>query len=111
MKAKYTEDLEEYLQLGQMEKIPELEVNNSKGAYLSHFAVIRNDKDTTQVRIKFDASCKSDIGVSLNDLLMVGPTLQPELRYLLIRWRQHRICLLADIVKMYRQVKVASEDV
>lgn len=42
---------------------------------------------------------------------MVGPTLQPELRHLLIRWRQHRICLSADFVKMYRQVKVASEDV
>lgn len=88
MKAKYTEDLEEYLQLGHMEMIK-----------------------TTQVRIVFDASCKSDNGVSLNDLLMVGPTLQPELRHLLIRWRQHRICLSADFVKMYRQVKVASEDV
>lgn len=63
MKAKYTEDLEEYLHLGHMEKIPELEVNNSKGAYLSHFTVIRNDKDTTQVRIVLDASCKSDNGV------------------------------------------------
>lgn len=42
---------------------------------------------------------------------MVGPNLQPELRHLLIRWRQLRICLSADIVKMYWQVKVASEDV
>lgn len=111
MKAKYTEVIEEYVQLGHMEVIPEDEVKKSNGVYLSHFAVIRNDKDTSKVRIVFDASCKGENGVSLNDLLMVGPTLQPELRHLLMSWRSHRICLSADIVKMYRQVKVATEDV
>lgn len=111
LKTKYVEVLEEYLHLDHMERIPEHEVNNIKGTYLPHFAVVRNDKDTTKVRIVFDASCKGENGVSLNDMMMIGPTLQPELRNILIRWRQHRICLSSDIVKMYRQVKVAAEDV
>lgn len=46
----------------------------------------------------------------LNDDLMIGPSLQPELRHLLMRWRLKPICLVADVVNMYRQVKVADQD-
>jgi hypothetical protein len=28
-----------------------------------------------------------------------------------MRWRQHPVCFVADVVKMYRQIKVAPEDV
>lgn len=110
MKTKYSQVVQEYIALEHLEEVPEIQVNNSKGIYLPHFAVVRLDKDTTQVRIVFDASCKGENGISLNDLLMVGPTLQPELRHLLMRWRTHRISLSADIVKMYRQIKIAQED-
>ncbi|KAJ0169553.1 hypothetical protein K1T71_014738 [Dendrolimus kikuchii] len=111
MRAKYSQVMEEYLSLGHLEKVPEEEVNNSKAVYLPHFAVVRFDKDTTQVRVVFDASCKGEDGISLNDLLMVGPRLQPELRHLLMKWRLYRICLSADIIKMYRQIKVAQQDI
>lgn len=107
---KYTEVMEEYLQLGFIEKIPETEEKNINAVYIPHHPVIRNDKDTTKVRVVYDASCKYENGLSLNDTLMTGPTLQPELRQLLMRWRQHPICIAADIVKMYCQVKVADED-
>ena len=111
MEVKYHKVLEEYLLLEHMEKVPEKERNNSKGIYLPHFAIIREDKDTTQVRIVFDASCKGENGVSLNNLLMIGPTLQPTLRHILMKWRTYPICLSADIVKMYRQIKVDERDV
>lgn len=39
-----------------------------------------------------------------------SPSLQPELRHLLMRWRLKPICLVADVVNMYRQVKVADQD-
>lgn len=111
MQTKYQKVLDEYLQLGHMEKVPEKERNDLKGIYLPHFAVVREDKDTTQVRIVFDASCKGENGVSLNDLLMIGPALQPTLRHILMKWRLYPICLSADIVKMYRQIKVAEQDI
>nr|CAI5832957.1 unnamed protein product [Callosobruchus analis] len=45
-------------------------------------------------------------GVSLNDKLKVGPTIQQELVNILIRFRQHSIVITSDVEKMYRQVNI-----
>lgn len=110
LKEKYAEVLNEYKQLGHMVEITEPDHQRNKAVYLPHHAVIREDKTTTKVRVVFDASCKNAEGVSLNDMLMTGPTLQPDLRHLIMRWRQYPVCLVADIVKMYRMVRVNDED-
>ncbi|XP_061729039.1 uncharacterized protein LOC133533965 [Cydia pomonella] len=110
LKERYTEVINEYLQLGHMVPVPNQEISKQRSAYLPHHAVVREDKITTKVRVVFDASCKNEDGVSLNDNLMVGPTLQPDLRHLIMSWRKHPVCLIADIVKMYRMVRVAEED-
>jgi hypothetical protein len=110
LKERYTEVIKEYLQLDHMALVPEQELSKESSTYLPHNAVIREDKATTKVRVVYDASCKNENGVSLNDNLMVGPTLQPDLRHLIMGWRKHPVCLIADIVKMYRMVKVAEED-
>ena len=41
---------------------------------------------------------------------MVGPTLQPTLASILIRFRRYPVALSADISKMYREVELAPED-
>ncbi|XP_026746838.1 uncharacterized protein LOC113508077, partial [Trichoplusia ni] len=110
MKKRYTDVIKEYLHLGHMIPVPENDDKQSESVYLPHHAVIREDKSTTKVRVVFDASCKGLNGVSLNDTLLIGPQLQPELRHLIIRWRIHPICLAADIIKMYRQVRVHDDD-
>ncbi|XP_063540322.1 uncharacterized protein LOC134749332 [Cydia strobilella] len=110
LKARYTEVIQEYEQLGHMILVTEPDHKKREAIYLPHHAVIREDKSTTKVRVVFDASCKYDEGISLNDQLMTGPTLQPELRHLIMRWRRYPVCLVADIVKMYRMVRVANED-
>ncbi|CAK1591284.1 unnamed protein product [Parnassius mnemosyne] len=109
-KARYSEVIHEYLNLSQMQLITGSDLNKSESVYLPHHAVIREDKITTKVRVVFDASCKGTNGVSLNDTLMIGPTLQQDLRHIIIRWRMHPICLSADIMKMYRQIIVADQD-
>ena len=58
----------------------------------------------------FDASAPSISGLSLNDTLEVGPTVQPDLLSIVLRFRTRDIALVADIVKMYRQVRVSEED-
>lgn len=109
LKEQYNEVIQEYLRLNHMEVIPERQRDQEDVVYLPHHAVVRNDKKTSRVRVVFDASCIGTNGVSLNKNLLVGPTLQHTLRHIVMRWRKHLICLSADIVKMYRQVKVSPE--
>ena len=52
----------------------------------------------------FDASAKSSTGVSLNDQLLVGPTVHAPLLDVLLRFRRHKIALATDISRMYRAV-------
>lgn len=49
---------------------------------------IREDKDTTKVKVVFDASFKGTGGLLLNDALLIGPKLQSDLRVLLMKWRK-----------------------
>lgn len=106
----YRKVLDEYVTLKHMTLVDAADIDNPKAVYLPHHAVVRDDKDTTKVRVVFNASCKGINDVSLNDDLMVGPKLQQDLRHLLMRLRTHRICIVADLVKMYRQVLVHAED-
>ncbi|XP_063391167.1 uncharacterized protein LOC134676697 [Cydia fagiglandana] len=109
LKTEYTKGINDYLEEGHLEEVPERE-KEDKAVYLPHHAVIRDDKETTRTRIVFDASCKGSNNVSLNDELMVGPQLQDDLRNLLMRWRLKRVCFVADVQKMYRQILVTKED-
>lgn len=104
LKVEYTKVIKDYEELGHMEKVNDAD---NRLVYLPHHAVVREDRDTTKVRVVFNASSKGYNGSSLNDHLLVGPVLQPDLRTLLIRWRTHKICIVSDLVKMYRQIKVA----
>lgn len=70
------------------EIIPEADLNKpvSQTFYLPIHAVYKQSSLTTKVRAVFDASAKSSTGVSLNDLLMVGPTIHPSLIDVLLRF-------------------------
>ena len=48
--------------------------------------------------------------MSLNDTLLVGPTLHPPLVDVLLRFRMHQVALTADVSKMYRAVKLSESD-
>ena len=78
-------------------------------SYLPHRDVIREDKDTTKLRIVFDASAKGN-GPSLNDCLKKGPQLTPLLFDILLRFRSQLVALTADIEKAFLQISIAKED-
>ncbi|XP_039310248.1 uncharacterized protein LOC105205076 [Solenopsis invicta] len=78
--------------------------------FTCHHAVIKAASNTTRVRVVFDASAKTEIGTSLNDQLLVGPTIQDNLFAHLIRFRVYRFMLSADIEKMYRQIWLHEDD-
>ncbi|CAK1599242.1 unnamed protein product [Parnassius mnemosyne] len=110
LKEEYSKAMSDYINQGHMRVVYSKELAQTDCVYLPHHAVVREDKTTTKVRIVFDASCKGKNGRSLNDDLLVGPRLQPELRHILLRWRAHPVCFVADIKQMYRQVRVDEKD-
>ena len=46
----------------------------------------------------------------MNDMLMVGPTIQQDLISIELRFRLHMYAMTADISKMYRQIRMHPED-
>ena len=81
-----------------------------KVRYLLHHAVYREDKASTKTRIVFDGSCHDGNEVSLNNCVLPGPALQPNLVSVLLRFRSHPIAIMADVQKMFLQIKLAKED-
>lgn len=65
--------------------------------YLPHHAVTKQDSPTTKLRVVFDASSATSSGISLNDILRVGLTVQQDLLDILLRFRQHDYVLTVDI--------------
>ena len=73
-------------------------------------AVIKNNSSTTKLRVVFDASAKTTSGHSLNDTLLVGPTLYPTITKILLRFRLYPIAISGNISKMYLAVDLAPRD-
>lgn len=110
LNKEYVNFLKEYLELGHMKEILPDHRETVKSYYMPHHCVIRPDSMTTKLRVVFDASCATDTGVSLNDALRIGPSVQEDLFSLLLRFRVPRFAILADIEKMYRQIWVKESD-
>ena len=106
----YCAAINQYVEKGFAEEVSEQRNEDGIVRYLPHHAVFRADKRTTKCRIVFAASAREEGGVSLNDCVLPGPALQPNLASVLIRFRTHRIGLMADVEKMFLQVKLAPED-
>lgn len=76
----YHDFIQEYIDLGHMSKVGSASDDNlNKGYFMSHHGVFREDVLTTKLRVVFDASLPSDTGYSLNNIQMVGPTIQQDL--------------------------------
>lgn len=107
LKAQYVQFMDEYLALGHMIRIDEqLIPQHTSCYYIPHHYVLKHSSLTTKLRVVFDASCGTGTGISLNDCLMVGPTLQQDLFTILLRFRTFIYVITTDITQMYRQVLI-----
>ena len=104
--------MKEYFDLGHAELVPpeDLTKSPSEALYLPMHAVRKESSTTTKICAVFDASMKTMSGVSLNDILMVGPTVHSPLLDVLLRFRMHRMAIVADISKMYRAIELTPSD-
>ena len=105
--------VKEYFDMGHTEQVPVADMrerSDNTVFYLPIHAVRKESSTTSKVRAVFDASAKSSTGVSLNDTLLVGPTVHPPLVDVLIRFRLHRVALTTDVSRMYRAVHLTPSD-
>ena len=107
---KYNESIQTYVKEGYARKMSKEESKNvsSKTWYLLHHPVFHPQKPG-KVRVVFDAAAKFK-DKSLNTELYTGPDLLNSLVGVLLRFRNHKIALVADIEAMFHQVKVQPPD-
>jgi hypothetical protein len=107
--AEYDAIIKNQIEKGIVEQIESSDAQGERIHFLPHHAVVRHDKKTTRLRVVYDASAKST-GPSLNECLHSGPKFDQRILDLLIRFRMHRVALIADIEKAFLMVSVAPED-
>ena len=106
----YDSIIKAQLQQGIVEKVEKPESGASTQVhYLPHHAIVRRDKETTKVRIVYDASAKST-GCSLNECLHKGPKFDQKILDILLRFRTYQTAVTADIEKAFLMVSVTEED-
>lgn len=105
----YDKIVKEQLDAGIVEHVQEGEPTNPGHVhYLPHREVIRMDRETTKLRIVYDASAKRN-GPSLNDCLYAGPALTPLIWDILLRFRTNKVAVTADIEKAFLNISIAPE--
>ena len=77
--------------------------------YLPHQAVMRRNKETTKVRVVYNASVRSE-GPSLNECLHMGPKFKQRILDILLRFCVHRVVVTADVEKAFLMVSIAKHD-
>ena len=105
----YQKGMDDYVSLGfsRLATPEEVEDFRKGPEYLiPHHPVEKMESLSTKMRIVFNASSKTPNGPSLNECLLPGPALQPDLGQVLLRFRLHLIALVGDIAKMFCQTEV-----
>ncbi len=99
----YCDCINNYLEQGHM--CEACDSDHTKISFYAHHPVLKHFTSTKCLPV-FDFSAASDTDVSLNHLPIVGPVIQSDLLSILLRSPTYNFIFSADIVQMYRQVKV-----
>jgi hypothetical protein len=106
---RYDSEISKLLSNGYAEIVPSEQVHTVERVwYLPHHAVV-TEKKPDKMRVVFDCAAKFQ-GKSLNERCKQGPDLIKKLMHVLLRFRQHRFAIQADIEAMYHQVKIPVDD-
>lgn len=106
---RYDFEISKLVSEGYAEVVPSDQVYSADRIwYLPHHAVV-TEKKADKIRVVFDCAAKFK-GESLNDKCKQGPDLINKLLHILLRFRQHKYAIQADIEAMYHQVKIPLKD-
>ena len=107
---RYNDIIQDQLNQGIVERTGEAGVDG-KEFYISHKAVVRENAETTKMRIVYDASAQESLSAaSLNECLEVGPPLQNQLWSLMIRNRFYPVAITGDLKQAFLQIQVRGAD-
>ena len=107
------EFMTEYYKMGHMVNVPEENqrlIASPKVCYIPYISIARKDAYTTKLRNVFNASSKTDNGVTLNDTMFEGKKLQNKIFDIVTKCRTFKYMYGADIVKMFRQIMILPQD-
>lgn len=108
--AQYKAVFDDYRSKGHMVLASQRPINDADVYYMPHHAINASSTNTKgKFRVVFNASAETTNGVSYNSQQLPGPKLQDDLITMFMRFRAHRFAMTADMVQMFRQVKVAPE--
>ena len=95
------------LEAGIIELVPKDEEDFEGAHFLPHHGVLREDRETTKLRIVSYGSERADKNqYSLTDCLEKGPNLTPPIFEVLVKFRSYPVGLTADIGKAFHQISV-----
>ena len=85
--------VQSYLDLGHAELVPSSASTPAQHYYLPMHSVSKQSSTSTKLRVVFDGSATTSSGLSLNQSLLVGPTLHPNLSTILMKFRTYPIAI------------------
>uniref|UniRef100_A0ABD2X9Y3 Peptidase aspartic putative domain-containing protein n=1 Tax=Trichogramma kaykai TaxID=54128 RepID=A0ABD2X9Y3_9HYME len=100
--AEYRKFMTDYINLGHMRPLSpgEIRATSQPVHYIPHHGIWQRGDSGPKLRVVFDASRPTSTGHSLNDVVFTGPSLQPSLWRVLLKWRRHRIAFCTDVKMM-----------
>jgi len=109
LKEKYSAKMQNMIDSGYAEIVPNEEVNSQHRTwYILHHPVF-SAKKPGKIRIVYDCAAAAG-NRSLNDFLMKGPDLTNSLISVLLRFRRWLVPIIADVEAMFYQVRVSPPD-
>lgn len=108
LKLQYTDFINEYIKQGHCSILTNSKPNPCY--FICHHAVLKQNSESTKLRVVFDGSARTSSGVSINDLKLMGPTVQDSLFAILLRFRLYVYVLTGDVEKKFRQINLHQDD-
>ena len=105
----YDEKIRSQLEEGIVEVAPE--VATEKEFYIPHKAVIKEEAESTKLRVVYDCSSRpNSSSPSINDCLESGPSLYNKLRDILVRNRMLPVALTGDMKQAFLQIRIREHE-
>ncbi len=109
IREQYLAQLQDWLKNDFVEEVTTTTPKTDRAFYLPHFAVIRMDKTSSQIRTVMDGAAKTKGGTCLNDFIYKGPKLINNLVEVLLRFRHKPVTITCDISKMFLKLYMPEE--